>query len=55
MDARDASMGAWFEAHVVNVTLKEKAASKVNESDEESELPDAVAEDDVIYHVKYDE
>lgn len=55
MDARDTNMGAWFEAQVVNVTLKDKATSKMNVSDEESELPEAVAEEDVIYHVKYEE
>lgn len=55
VDARDTNMGAWFEAQVVNVTLKDKATSKMNVSDEESELPEAVAEEDVIYHVKYEE
>lgn len=51
MDARDTSMGAWFEAQVVNVTQKEKAS----ESDEESELQDAAAEENIVYHVKYEE
>ncbi|XP_060088856.1 E3 ubiquitin-protein ligase UHRF1 [Heteronotia binoei] len=55
VDARDTSMGAWFEAQVVNVTLKEKTTGKVNESDEESALPEAVAKEDVIYHVKYED
>uniref|UniRef100_A0A8D2LRR9 E3 ubiquitin-protein ligase UHRF n=1 Tax=Varanus komodoensis TaxID=61221 RepID=A0A8D2LRR9_VARKO len=53
VDARDTSMGAWFEAQVVNVTLKGKSASK--ECDEEPELQEAVLEEDIIYHVKYED
>ncbi|XP_053228890.1 E3 ubiquitin-protein ligase UHRF1 [Podarcis raffonei] len=55
VDARDTSMGAWFEAQVVNVTQKEKAANKASESDEESDLQEAIAEEDIVYHVKYED
>ncbi|XP_053157653.1 E3 ubiquitin-protein ligase UHRF1 isoform X2 [Hemicordylus capensis] len=55
VDARDTSMGAWFEAQVVNVTQRGKAASKTGESDEESDLQDSIAEEDIVYHVKYED
>ncbi|XP_020827105.1 E3 ubiquitin-protein ligase UHRF1 isoform X1 [Phascolarctos cinereus] len=51
VDARDTNMGAWFEAILVNVTKKEKAAAG-----ESSDNGDGhVAEEDVIYHVKYED
>ncbi|KAL7993027.1 hypothetical protein Chor_017283 [Crotalus horridus] len=52
VDARDTSMGAWFEAQVVNVTRKGNSAS---ESDEESNLEEAVPDENITYHVKYEE
>ncbi|XP_043830752.1 E3 ubiquitin-protein ligase UHRF1 [Dromiciops gliroides] len=51
VDARDMNMGAWFEAILVNVTRKERAADG-----ESSDSGDGqVAEEDVIYHVKYED
>lgn len=44
VDARDLNMGAWFEAHIVNVT---KTPQK-----EGVEQP---AEEEILYHVKYEE
>lgn len=55
VDARDTSMGAWFEAQVVNVTQKGKTDGKASESDEELDLQETVAEEDIVYHVKYEE
>ncbi|XP_070787994.1 E3 ubiquitin-protein ligase UHRF1 [Pituophis catenifer annectens] len=55
VDARDTSMGAWFEAQVVKVTRKGNSASKANESDEESNLEEAVPDEDITYHVKYED
>ncbi|KAI5223588.1 E3 Ubiquitin-Protein Ligase Uhrf1 [Manis pentadactyla] len=50
VDARDTNMGAWFEARVVRVTRK------VPSQDEPcSSTSSAVPEEDVIYHVKYDD
>ncbi|XP_027561980.1 E3 ubiquitin-protein ligase UHRF1 [Neopelma chrysocephalum] len=49
VDARDTDMGAWFEAQVVNVTRK-KPPREAAES-----CTDPVPEEDVIYHVKYDD
>lgn len=54
VDARDTDMGAWFEATVVNVTRK-KPSSESAESCTDPEQPTAVPEEDIIYHVKYDE
>ncbi|NXB51339.1 UHRF1 ligase, partial [Leucopsar rothschildi] len=54
VDARDTDMGAWFEAQVVNVTRK-KPTSQSAESCTDPEQPTAVPEEDVIYHVKYDD
>ncbi|NWX62384.1 UHRF1 ligase, partial [Promerops cafer] len=54
VDARDTDMGAWFEAQVVNVTRK-KPTSESAESCTDPEQPTAVPEEDVIYHVKYDD
>uniref|UniRef100_A0A8C7ATT2 E3 ubiquitin-protein ligase UHRF n=1 Tax=Neovison vison TaxID=452646 RepID=A0A8C7ATT2_NEOVI len=48
VDARDTNMGAWFEAQVVRVTRK---APSSDEPCSSSSTP----EDDVIYHVKYDD
>uniref|UniRef100_A0A2K6FCP5 E3 ubiquitin-protein ligase UHRF n=1 Tax=Propithecus coquereli TaxID=379532 RepID=A0A2K6FCP5_PROCO len=48
VDARDTNMGAWFEAQVVRVT--QKAPSR-----DEPCCSTSALEDDVIYHVKYDE
>ncbi|NXO62371.1 UHRF1 ligase, partial [Phainopepla nitens] len=54
VDARDTDMGAWFEATVVNVTRK-KPTSEAAESCTDPDQPTAVPEEDVIYHVKYDD
>ncbi|NWZ72652.1 UHRF1 ligase, partial [Acrocephalus arundinaceus] len=54
VDARDTDMGAWFEATVVNVTRK-KPTSESAESCTDPDQPTAVPEEDVIYHVKYDD
>ncbi|NWU82752.1 UHRF1 ligase, partial [Onychorhynchus coronatus] len=54
VDARDTDMGAWFEAQVVKVTRK-KPAREAAESCTDPEQPPAVPEEDVIYHVKYDD
>ncbi|NWQ62009.1 UHRF1 ligase, partial [Neopipo cinnamomea] len=54
VDARDTDMGAWFEAQVVNVTRK-KPAREAAEGCPDPEQPPAVPEEDVIYHVKYDD
>ena len=48
VDARDTNMGAWFEAKVIRVTRKAQAHDQPSSS---SSKP----EDDIIYHVKYDE
>ncbi|ETE68150.1 E3 ubiquitin-protein ligase UHRF2, partial [Ophiophagus hannah] len=55
VDARDTSMGAWFEAQVVKVTRKGKSGSKASESDEESNLEEAIPDEDITYHVKYED
>ncbi|NXF83288.1 UHRF1 ligase, partial [Sclerurus mexicanus] len=54
VDARDTDMGAWFEAKVVNVTRR-KPPSEPAGSCPDPEQPTAVPEEDVIYHVKYDD
>uniref|UniRef100_A0A8C2P7C5 E3 ubiquitin-protein ligase UHRF n=1 Tax=Capra hircus TaxID=9925 RepID=A0A8C2P7C5_CAPHI len=48
VDARDTNMGAWFEAKVIRVTRKAQAHDQPSSSSSEPE-------DDIIYHVKYDE
>ncbi|KAM8978511.1 E3 ubiquitin-protein ligase UHRF1-like [Sarcophilus harrisii] len=52
VDARDMNMGAWFEAILVNVTRKERAEEASESSDIEN---GQVPEEDVIYHVKYED
>ncbi|KFP06360.1 E3 ubiquitin-protein ligase UHRF1, partial [Calypte anna] len=54
IDARDTNMGAWFEAQVVNVTRR-KPAKESAESCTDPDKPTAVPEEDVIYHVKYED
>ncbi|XP_010560550.1 PREDICTED: E3 ubiquitin-protein ligase UHRF1 isoform X2 [Haliaeetus leucocephalus] len=54
VDARDMNMGAWFEAQVVNVTRK-KPRNETADSCTDPDQPTAVPEEDVIYHVKYEE
>ncbi|NXO78872.1 UHRF1 ligase, partial [Sitta europaea] len=54
VDARDTDMGAWFEAQVVNVTRK-KPRGESAQSCTDPHQPTAVPEEDVIYHVKYDD
>ncbi|XP_072457976.1 E3 ubiquitin-protein ligase UHRF1 isoform X2 [Notamacropus eugenii] len=44
-------MGAWFEAILVNVTRKERGAASESSDNGNSQ----VAEEDVIYHVKYED
>ncbi|XP_037361032.1 E3 ubiquitin-protein ligase UHRF1 isoform X1 [Talpa occidentalis] len=48
VDARDTNMGAWFEAQVVRVTRK-------GLSQDEPCSSTSMPEEDVIYHVKYDD
>ncbi|XP_075401343.1 E3 ubiquitin-protein ligase UHRF1 isoform X2 [Tenrec ecaudatus] len=58
IDARDTNMGAWFEAQVVRVTRKgpsrEEPGSSASSS-ASSSTPSPALEDDIIYHVKYEE
>ncbi|NWQ83319.1 UHRF1 ligase, partial [Columbina picui] len=54
VDARDTSMGAWFEAQVVNVTRK-KTTNEPADSCTDPDQPTTVPEEDVIYHVKYED
>ncbi|XP_068942873.1 E3 ubiquitin-protein ligase UHRF1 isoform X2 [Petaurus breviceps papuanus] len=51
VDARDMNMGAWFEAILVNVTRKERAAASGSDDNGDAQ----VAEEDVVYHVKYED
>ncbi|XP_051827794.1 E3 ubiquitin-protein ligase UHRF1 isoform X1 [Antechinus flavipes] len=51
VDARDMNMGAWFEAILVNVTRKERAEASESSDIENGQVP----EEDVIYHVKYED
>ena len=48
VDARDLSMGAWFEAQVVKITTESPPGDTPSNSA-------AQAEDIVYYHVQYDE
>uniref|UniRef100_A0A8C5V5P9 E3 ubiquitin-protein ligase UHRF n=1 Tax=Microcebus murinus TaxID=30608 RepID=A0A8C5V5P9_MICMU len=48
VDARDANMGAWFEAQVVRVTQRAR-------SRDEPCCSTSALEDDIVYHVKYDD
>ncbi|XP_062967736.1 E3 ubiquitin-protein ligase UHRF1 [Cynocephalus volans] len=50
VDARDTNMGAWFEAQVVRVTKKGPSQDEPCSSTASPAL-----EEDVIYHVKYDD
>ncbi|XP_036873957.2 E3 ubiquitin-protein ligase UHRF1 isoform X2 [Manis javanica] len=50
VDARDTNMGAWFEARVVRVTRKAPSQDEPCSS-----TSSAAPEEDVIYHVKYDD
>uniref|UniRef100_A0A663MYX2 E3 ubiquitin-protein ligase UHRF n=1 Tax=Athene cunicularia TaxID=194338 RepID=A0A663MYX2_ATHCN len=54
VDARDMNMGAWFEAQVVNVTRK-KPTNESAHSCTDPDKPTAIPEEDVIYHVKYED
>jgi len=45
------NMGAWFEAQVVNVTRRKAANESCAVADQQTTIP----EEDVIYHVKYEE
>jgi len=45
------NMGAWFEAQVVNVTRSKAANESCAVADQQTTIP----EEDVIYHVKYEE
>eukprot|EP00076_Gallus_gallus_P034549 XP_025000087.1 E3 ubiquitin-protein ligase UHRF1 isoform X2 [Gallus gallus] len=51
VDARDMNMGAWFEAQVVNVTRRKAANESCAVADQQTTIP----EEDVIYHVKYED
>uniref|UniRef100_A0A8C9L984 E3 ubiquitin-protein ligase UHRF n=1 Tax=Pavo cristatus TaxID=9049 RepID=A0A8C9L984_PAVCR len=51
VDARDMNMGAWFEAQVVNVTRRKAANGSCAVADQQTTIP----EEDVIYHVKYED
>ncbi|XP_019368979.1 PREDICTED: E3 ubiquitin-protein ligase UHRF1 [Gavialis gangeticus] len=55
VDGRDMNMGAWFEAQIVNVTRKKKTSEESNDSYTESKLQSSVPEEDIIYHVKYED
>lgn len=46
VDARDLNMGAWFEAQIVKVTKTAKTSGEDGEAD---------GEEEIIYHVKYEE
>lgn len=46
MDARDLNMGAWFEAQIINVTKTTKSSDEDGGTD---------GEEEIIYHVKYEE
>lgn len=50
VDARDTNMGAWFEAQVVRVTRRVSSRDAPSSSTASPDL-----EEDIIYHVKYDE
>ncbi|PKK19700.1 ubiquitin-like with PHD and ring finger domains 1 [Columba livia] len=54
VDARDTNMGAWFEAQVVNVTRK-NPPNEPADSCADPDQPTAIPEEDVIYHVKYED
>ncbi|NXY50693.1 UHRF1 ligase, partial [Ceuthmochares aereus] len=54
VDARDMNMGAWFEGKVVNVTRRKPASGSAASGTDPDELT-AVPEEDVIYHVKYED
>ena len=59
VDARDCSMGAWFEAQVVKVTKKTPPPSTTSTTDEDSPACSEDSKDDLpptlYYHVIYDE
>uniref|UniRef100_A0A665VVW1 E3 ubiquitin-protein ligase UHRF n=1 Tax=Echeneis naucrates TaxID=173247 RepID=A0A665VVW1_ECHNA len=66
VDCRDVSIGAWFEACIENVTLAPKGQimptkGKVDNRASTSQIDSAAAterkerEEDVIYHIKYDD
>ncbi|KAA8589468.1 hypothetical protein FQN60_012833 [Etheostoma spectabile] len=48
VDARDLNMGAWFEAQIVNVT-------KTTKTPKEEAAEAQPAEDEILYHVKYED
>lgn len=50
VDARDTNMGAWFEAQVVRVTRRVSSRDAPSSSTASPDL-----EEDIIYHVKYDD
>lgn len=50
MDARDLNMGAWFEAQILNVTKTTKTPKE-----EAAEAQPAEEEEEILYHVKYEE
>ncbi|KAM4628989.1 E3 ubiquitin-protein ligase UHRF1 isoform 1-T2 [Polymixia lowei] len=51
VDARDLNMGAWFEAQIVNVTKATKTPVEEEEEDAEAKP----AEEEIHYHVKYED
>uniref|UniRef100_A0A8C7ZAD0 E3 ubiquitin-protein ligase UHRF n=1 Tax=Oryzias sinensis TaxID=183150 RepID=A0A8C7ZAD0_9TELE len=48
VDAKDLNMGAWFEAQIVNVT-------KTGKTSEGAAADPKPAEEDILYHVKYED
>lgn len=50
VDARDLSMGAWFEAQVVKVTEEDTPTSK-----DDGPSSSTSSEPTLFYHVKFDE
>ncbi|XP_051893645.1 E3 ubiquitin-protein ligase UHRF1 [Pristis pectinata] len=57
IDARDMHMGAWFEAVIVNVTQDEGASRAIDEESAHSSktMESKIANEDVIYHIKYED
>ena len=59
MDARDCSMGAWFEAQVVKVTAAKNPPTQqstvATEVEEEGSSSSSQPEPQLCYHVLFDE
>ncbi|XP_010157692.1 PREDICTED: E3 ubiquitin-protein ligase UHRF2-like, partial [Eurypyga helias] len=58
VDARDVSIGAWFEAHIENVTRQDHSRQNANNLDSKpsTSYSDCMdTDEEAIYHIKYDE